>query len=169
MAALTNSYIWLTIYVIPLLHSIYWKFLRGINLKKKALLTLAALLIIGGLSALWGIYKMAKWRETQEMGLTIIEKLAKFEPSSSIFIVNGTRGDDDGILRLIDLMGEHGLPFYKSHEHGRNKGPNGLIDKDDVVIIKVNTNGMREGEQIPILLRRLYKRYLSTLTVSPAR
>lgn len=160
MAALTNSYIWLTIYVIPLLHSIYWKFLRGINLKKKALLTLAALLIIGGLSALWGIYEMAKWRETQEMGLTITEKLAKFEPSSSIFVVNGTRGDDDGILRLIDLMGEHGLPFYKSHEHGRNKGPNGLIDKDDVVIIKVNSQWDERGGTNTDLVKALIQAIL---------
>jgi uncharacterized protein (DUF362 family) len=159
-AALANSYLWLTIYVIPLMHSAYWRFFRGINLRRKIFLILVVFLIIGGLSALWGMYEMTKWRETQEIGLTVAEKLAKFEPSSSIFVVNGTKGNDDGILRLIDLMGEHGLPFYKSREHGKNKGPNGLIDRDDVVIIKVNSQWDERGGTNTDLVKALIQAIL---------
>ncbi|MBS7628245.1 DUF362 domain-containing protein [Candidatus Bathyarchaeota archaeon] len=86
-----------------------------------------------------------KVRETQELGLPIVENVAKFEPCSSIFVVNGTRGNDDGISKLIDLMNKHDLPFYKSPELGKNKGPKGLIDKDDVVIIKVNSQWDERG------------------------
>ncbi|MEM2913752.1 MAG: DUF362 domain-containing protein [Candidatus Bathyarchaeia archaeon] len=160
-AALANSYLWLTIYAIPLLHFIRRKSFRRINLRRKTLLILVTLLTVGGLSALWGMYEMTRWRETQEIGLTITEKLAKFEPSSSIFVVNGARGNDDGILRLIDLMGEHDLPFYKSHEYGRNKGPNGLIDRDDVVIIKVNSQWDERGGTNTDLVKALIQAILA--------
>ncbi|MBS7635518.1 DUF362 domain-containing protein [Candidatus Bathyarchaeota archaeon] len=103
---------------------------------------------------------MTRWRGTQEIGLTFTEKLSKFEPSSSIFVVNGAKGNDDGILRLIDLMGEHDLPFYKSHEHGRNRGPNGLIDRDDVVIIKVNSQWDERGGTNTDLVKALIQAIL---------
>ncbi|MEM1582510.1 MAG: DUF362 domain-containing protein [Candidatus Bathyarchaeia archaeon] len=158
-AALANSYLWLVAYVIPFLHHMYQKFPRAADLRR-ILPLLAALIIAGGSLALWSVYEMMRVKEAQEVGLTISEKLAKFEPSSSIFVVNGTRGNDDGILRLIDLMGKHGLFFYKSSELGKNMGPNGLIDRDDVVIIKVNSQWDERGGTNTDLVKALIQAIL---------
>ncbi len=137
-AAVANSYIWLTIYAIPFLRSLIRKISEKIHLRRGILLVVISITIVGGALVLWSGYETVKRGEMQEIGLKISGKLAEYGPASSIFVVNGTRGNDDGIFKLIDLMGEHGLFFYKSPEHGRNKSPDGLISRDDVVIIKVN-------------------------------
>ncbi len=54
-------------------------------------------------------------------------------------MVNGTSGDDDGVERLIGLMNAHGLPFYAREDVA------GIIGKDDVVIIKVNSQWDERG------------------------
>lgn len=159
-AALANSYLWLTIYVLPFLHLLRQKVHRRINLRRLFPI-LAALIIIGGSLAMWGVYMLMRREAGKEMGLIIEGKLAKFEPASSIFVVNGTRGNDDGIFKLIDLMGEHGLPFYKSPEHGVNKGPNGLIASDDVVIIKVNSQWDERGGTNTDLVKALIQAILN--------
>jgi|GEM_PF-4653958 len=64
--------------------------------------------------------------------LTVSASLAKASLASEIFAVNDTSGDDDGLKDLIDLMQDHGTRFYNA------SGPvQGLISRDDVVIIKV--------------------------------
>lgn len=57
--------------------------------------------------------------------------------------------------RLVDLMGNHGLPFYQSVVESANSGPNGLIGKDDVVIIKVNCQWDERGGTNTDLLKAL--------------
>jgi len=92
--------------------------------------------------------------------LTLEEWTAKATPSSDIFVVNGTKGGDGGIIKLIDLMGEYGLPFYKSSKAGKNKGPNGLIARDDVVLIKVNSQWNERGGTNTDLLKELIQAIL---------
>ncbi|MEM3173582.1 MAG: hypothetical protein QXU02_01705, partial [Candidatus Bathyarchaeia archaeon] len=123
-AALANIYVWLATYIYPILHLFYWRFSKKTKTNLKRLIPIITLAIVGvGVSlTLWGIYENVRREGVREAGLKIEAKLAKFEPSSSIFVVNGTRGNDDGVFKLIELMGKCGLPFYKSPEPGVNKG-----------------------------------------------
>lgn len=91
----------------------------------------------------------------QVVGLTLEGHPAKSEPSSDIFVVNGTTGCDEGFGKLIDLMVEHGLLFYKSDVKRKKQGPDGLIAKDDVVIIKVNSQWDERGGTNTDLLRAI--------------
>ena len=71
-------------------------------------------------------------------GIDLAGRAAESEPSSDIFVVCDTSGNDGGVAGLIDLMGSHGLLFYGSPQTGRDQGPGGLVASDDVVIIKFN-------------------------------
>jgi len=77
------------------------------------------------------------------------------QPSSDIFVVNGTTGHDDGFDMLMDLMSKNNLFFYKSEKKGSNQGPDGLIVKDDVFIIKVNCQWNERGGTNTDLLRKI--------------
>ncbi|MBM3158041.1 MAG: hypothetical protein FJ004_12280 [Chloroflexi bacterium] len=88
---------------------------------------------------------------------TFIEKLAKSKPASDIFVVNGTLGNEQGVTKLIDLMGNHGSLFYKSVVAGKNKGSRGLIARDDTLIIKVNSQWDERGGTNTDLLKSLIK------------
>ena len=46
---------------------------------------------------------------------------------------------------LINLMSEQGLKFYRSIHSGNLLGPRGLINRDDVVLIKVNAQWKYRG------------------------
>lgn len=157
--AAANSYLWLSVYVFPIFRAIGQKVHRKINWKK-LLPVILAILIVGGSIALWNLYEAVKRRELRELGLKIVGKTARFEPTSDIFVVNGTRGYDDGIFKLINLMAEHGLLFYKSPDYGENKGPNGLISRDDVVIIKVNSQWDERGGTNTDLVKALIQAIL---------
>ena len=159
-AAAANSYLWLTIYIIPFLRALTNKIFKRTNLKRRILPILLVVTIVGGSIVLWEAYEAIKKETKQELGIKITEKMAKFEPASSIFVVNGTKGNDYGILKLIDLMGGNGLLFYKSPEYGKNKGPNGLIAKDDVVIIKVNSQWNERGGTNTDLVKALIQAIL---------
>ncbi|MFQ6074840.1 MAG: DUF362 domain-containing protein [Candidatus Bathyarchaeia archaeon] len=91
----------------------------------------------------------------QAIGLALEGRLARAQPSSDIFVVKGTTGYDGGFNKLIDLMGEHGLPFYRSDVEGKSQGPEGLIAKDDVVIIKVNSQWNERGGTNTDLLKAI--------------
>jgi len=80
---------------------------------------------------------------------------AKTHPASDIFVVNGTTGYDGGFNKLIDLMGVNGLPFYKSNIQRGNQGPEGLIAKNDVIIIKVNSQWDERGGTNTDLLKEI--------------
>jgi uncharacterized protein (DUF362 family) len=74
--------------------------------------------------------------------------------ASSIFAVQGTTGNDDGVTRLIALMQEQGQPFY-----ARNGSP-GIIARDDVVIIKVNSQWDQRGGTNSDLVKALVQAIL---------
>jgi hypothetical protein len=73
------------------------------------------------------------------MKLVFSDKQAQSSDASDIFVVNGTNGDDQGINELIGLMRRHGLSFYA------NNNSSGIIDKNDIVIIKVNSQWDERG------------------------
>lgn len=81
----------------------------------------------------------------QAVTLTLSESLAEAVPASDIFVVQGTSGNDGGVAGLIDLMGNHNFLFYNSPAAGKNKGPTGLIARDDTIIIKVNCQWEERG------------------------
>jgi len=159
-AALANIHLWLTIYIMPLIYPLIHLVQKSLR-SRRFLPILVIAIIIGGALTFWGVYEMMRMKEMREISLKIEERLAMFEPCSSIFVVTGTRGNDDGIFRLIDLMGDHGLLFYKSHEYGRNKGPSGLIGRDDVVIIKVNSQWDERGGTNTDLVKALIEAILN--------
>jgi len=78
-------------------------------------------------------------------GFKIEGRLAGSEPASDIFAVTGTSGSDAGFKALLSLMVDKGLKFYRSREEGKHSGPDGLIPRDAVVVIKVNSQWDERG------------------------
>lgn len=81
-----------------------------------------------------------KQEQKNKMSLELQKVSNRYKDSSEIFAVNGTNGTDEGFEKLIELMKKQKLYFYKS-----GKKPQGLIDKDDVVLIKFNCQWADKG------------------------
>lgn len=81
--------------------------------------------------------------------LAFSDKQAKNSEASDIFVVNGTDGSDNGVKKLIGLMQRHNLSFY-----AMNNSP-GIIGKNDMVIIKVNSQWDERGGTNTDLVRAL--------------
>ena len=73
---------------------------------------------------------------------SINEDVPQSMVTSDIFVVNGTSGNDGGVAQLLNLMERKGTPFY-AIRNGTSK--TGLIAKDDVVLIKVNSQWDERG------------------------
>ena len=99
------------------------------------------------------------------MKLELRGRLSKAMSASSIFVVSGTSGNDNGITDLIDLMGKHGLLLYKLSLPTRNQDSTGLIAYDDTVIIKVNCQWDERGGTNTDLLRA----FIQTIVQHPDR
>ena len=69
--------------------------------------------------------------------------------------MNGTKGNDNGFNVLIDLMGKKGTSFYKLNVEKPHQDAEGLIAKDDVVIIKVNSQWHERGGTNTDLLKSI--------------
>ena len=78
-------------------------------------------------------------------GFKIEDRPAGSEPASDIFAVTGTSGSDGGFKALLSLMADKDLKFYRSREEGEHSGPEGLIPRDAVVVIKVNSQWDERG------------------------
>ena len=78
-------------------------------------------------------------------GFKLENRLAGSETASDIFVVTGTNGRDGGFKALLGLMADRGLKFYRSNEEGGVSGPEGLIPRDAVVVIKVNSQWDERG------------------------
>ena len=74
----------------------------------------------------------------------IFSKSASNSPISSIYAVTGTNGADGGFKRLLALMAENGLNFYKSLKE-ENNDHKGLFSFDDIILIKVNSQWDQRG------------------------
>ena len=73
-------------------------------------------------------------------------------------------GEDDndhaGVDALFQLMGENGLKFYRSDQTSPLSGPSGMIQSNDVVLIKVNAQWKYRGCTNSDLIRGLVQRIL---------
>lgn len=150
-AAAVNVQVWFALYVAPLLSMVGSKVSRR-RFKVLAVVVLSVVVVVGSV-AVWRFIEYRKAGRVLELKLEGFT--AEAEPSSDIFVVVGTTGYDGGFQRLISLMGEHGLRFYKSSVEGRNMGPDGLIGRDDVVLIKVNSQWDERGGTNTDLLRAI--------------
>lgn len=79
-------------------------------------------------------FKSKKTNSTQPMS-----KIKSSETRSSIFVNLNSDGTDEGFDKLINLMEEKGLNFYKTNN------ADGIIGKDDVVILKINSQWDKRG------------------------
>ena len=66
-----------------------------------------------------------------------------------------------GVECLLSLMGRRGLKFYRSSATGPLSGPAGLINPDDVVLIKVNAQWKYRGATNGDVVRGLIQRILA--------
>lgn len=154
--AAANGYIWFTVYLLPLLFTVPKKISRRI--KKKKLAIAVVVVMIGGSVVFLGLNEAGERPKGQELNIT--EMLAKFQPASDIFVVDATSGSDIDIDELINLMGSHGLLFYKSPVEGLNRGSAGLVARDDVIIIKINSQWSERGGTNTDLLKALIQAIL---------
>jgi uncharacterized protein (DUF362 family) len=65
-----------------------------------------------------------------------------------------------GVDSLLKLMGQQGLKFYRSSQQTTTSGPSGMIESDDVVLIKVNAQWKYRGCTNSDLIRGLIQRIL---------
>lgn len=131
-ASIAGANLWLAVYLFPLVSIIRPNPNRRdqINILLGAGLVLASV-IIGA----WYFFGAGN----PELST---EDVVQSNVTSDIFVVNGTSGNDGGVSQLLDLMEREGSPFYAVRNGTSLKG---LIAKDDVVIIKVNSQWPERG------------------------
>ncbi len=96
-----------------------------------------------------------------ESSITIASPPADHHPA--IYLINNAQGVAPdrfgGIDDLVKLMGLTGFKWYRSDTPGPMAGPDGLINHDDVVLVKINAQwGERGGTNTDVLrgiLRRI--------------
>ncbi|MEM4871375.1 MAG: DUF362 domain-containing protein [Thermofilaceae archaeon] len=133
-AALANASLWLALYVLPL---------AGLIKPSRRLLALSLAALAVAAVAVY--FMLPRRAPSEEIQLEVRERVATLEPSSKIFVVTNARGRYQDVATLVRLMGEHGLKFYKSEKVTDVSGPDGLIARDDVIIIKVNSQWDQRG------------------------
>ena len=79
-----------------------------------------------------------------------------------LYLVNDARGHEPtrygGVDDLITLMGVRGLKLHRSQTAALTAGPDGLIDRDDVVILKINAQWPQRGSTNTDVLRGVIRR-----------
>jgi uncharacterized protein (DUF362 family) len=156
-AAATGGYLWLATFVLPLISVIRTKRLRECSRTK---LIGGGIIILVALSSTYGLYELSGTPPTQSIGvaqMNFTQHTAETAPASTIFVVNGTSGDDGGFTTLLQLMEQHATPFYSTLEN-RQKG---LIGSNDVVIIKVNCQWDERGGTNTDLVKALVRAIVS--------
>jgi len=152
--AATNAYTWLALFILPLCTGMRKVTDKPHTRRNTVFVTLVVLVIIAFgvlVNVINGDYTSLESID-QPTKLSFSGSLAQLEPASDIFVLDGTSGDDRGVTKLIDLMGNHDLLFYQSNTPGNNKGPTGIISSDDTIIIKVNCQwDMRGGTNTDLL------------------
>ncbi len=76
------------------------------------------------------------------------------------FCTGGSGNDHVGTDALLRLMGDHGLKFYRSSQETAVSGPSGMIQPNDVVLIKVNAQWKYRGCTNSDLIRGLIQAIL---------
>lgn len=154
-AAAFNANIWVAIYVFPLLSVDTWgNYLRRMW-KPLVVILVAVALSVGYMSIRDD--GLGDDQMSPDM-LSLTPMTASETPQSDIYAVTGT---DGGVQALMELMAEHGQPFYRSAEEGDLQGPSGLIDAGDVVLIKVNSQWDERGGTNTDLVKSLIEALLA--------
>ena len=160
-AAAANIYIWLTTSLLPFLLAIPQRLTKtDFGKKRITVISVMLVVVVAGSLAFLELYQTGREEPEEVAGLTLQGRLAKVQPASNIFVVAGTNGHDAGFSELINLMGQYDLFFYKSNTTGKNMGPKGLVAKDDVVIIKVNSQWDQRGGTNTDLLKSIIEAIL---------
>jgi hypothetical protein len=76
------------------------------------------------------------------------------------FYSGGNGNYHAGVENLLHLMGNNGLKFYRSSQETSVSGPSGMIEPNDVVLIKVNAQWKYRGSTNSDLIRGLIQRIL---------
>ena len=90
------------------------------------------------------------------MKINVSEMRASQSPSSEIFVVEETNGDDDGFKSMIGLMEEKGKSFYKTK--GSRKG---IVASNSVVVVKVNSQWDERGGTNTDLVKSIIEEIVS--------
>lgn len=161
-AALLNGNVWIAAYILPVITGLNLDKLRIPNGKQRIGLVAILLLATGGGAYLYfnrpGLVTVDS--TVLDNGLSLEATTASNSPSSDIFVVTKTTGNDGGVDTLVRLMGLEGLKLYKTERSGPTSGPDGLISGDDVVIVKVNCQWDERGGTNTDLLKALIQSLL---------
>ncbi|HMK84164.1 MAG TPA: DUF362 domain-containing protein [Candidatus Bathyarchaeia archaeon] len=95
------------------------------------------------------------------VALLLEESVAKAKPSSDIFVVNGISAENFGFGALMSLMERFGSPFYDLSMKNTGQSSEGLIHRDDVIIIKVNSQWDQRGGTNTDLLKEIIRAILA--------
>jgi hypothetical protein len=160
--AIFNGNLWIVTYILPIFSGLKMEktgFLQG----KKRIGIAAIIVVVSGAGAYWYLYRpgiVTVDRSTLENGLTLEAISAIDSPASDIFVVTKTTGDDGGVDKLIQLMASENLLLYESDRESSTQGPDGLISRDDVVLIKINCQWDERGGTNTDLLNALIQALL---------
>ncbi len=124
-------------------------FTKPKNFISRNRIIILAILILGVISG--GLFlRTLTPNPSQKLQLILEPQYATVFPASDIYVVNGTNAH---ISELINLMSSNEMFFYNSRVVGENQGSEGLIAKDDVVLLKINSQwSERGGTNTDILL-----------------
>jgi len=163
-ASAASGSMWLASYVLPFVLAIRSPERaaardKGLILASLLLALLFSLFVLGGSFNILGPAQMAGddagvASKGDSIMINLSQMRSQFPQSSDIFAVNGITGNDDAVMRLIALMNSHGQPFYAQN------GSSGIIGKDDVVIIKVNSQWDERGGTNSDLVKALVQAIL---------
>lgn len=154
-ASLANSSMLLSAFIPLSITAVLTKTKKLISKKGTALaLLIIVASVVTSSEQFWGSLQPAGAIDpNQEIQLTLEPRNATAFPASDVYVVNGLA--HPYISELIDLMGSHGLLFYESDTSETNQGPDGLIARDDVVLIKINEQWPYRGGTNTDVLKEL--------------
>ncbi|MCW4048500.1 MAG: DUF362 domain-containing protein [Candidatus Bathyarchaeota archaeon] len=156
-AAALNSNLWFMTYVMPVVSAIPVR-ASILSDRKQTVILVSTVIVLAAAGGWWyfgGSSVQPLDFSLTDNGLTLEAQTADFTTASDIFVVTGTSGNDGGVDTLVELMGGQDLLLYRSDRTGRNRGPEGLIDGDDVVLLKVNCQWDERGGTNTDLLKAL--------------
>ena len=165
-ASVASGGLWLAAYVLPLFMVVRSPGAatrdKGRILAGFLLLLIISLFILGGLGGSFNILGLADVAgddatvagKGDSIMINLSPMRSQFPEPSDIFAVTDTFGNDDAVTRLIALMQSHGLPFYAQNSSL------GIIGKNDVVIIKVNSQWDERGGTNSDLVKALVQAIL---------
>ena len=162
-ASAASGGLWLAAYVLPFLVVVRSPGTaargKGLILVGFLLLLLVTLFVMGGPFNITGLAEVAGDEAAlagngDSIMINLSPMRSQFPEPSDIFAVTDAFGNDDAVTRLIALMQSHGLPFYAQNDSF------GIIGKNDVVIIKVNSQWDERGGTNSDLVKALIKAIL---------